>query len=80
MYYTIGQRKGLGIGGVKNSKELPWYVVDKITCALNDQGKAIKNSEVLIAVNEAGVPADFKNLRKVICNRGFTRFFRSINN
>ncbi len=31
MYYTIGQRKGLGIGGVKNSKELPWYVVDKIT-------------------------------------------------
>ncbi|VFP80735.1 tRNA 2-thiouridine(34) synthase MnmA [Candidatus Erwinia haradaeae] len=28
-YYTIGQRKGLGIGGRKNSNELPWYVVDK---------------------------------------------------
>lgn len=30
MYYTIGQRKGLGIGGIKkyNSKKA-WYVVDK---------------------------------------------------
>ena len=29
MYYTIGQRKGLGIGGLKESSENPWYVVDK---------------------------------------------------
>jgi tRNA-specific 2-thiouridylase len=29
MYYTIGQRKGLGIGGMKESSENPWYVVDK---------------------------------------------------
>ncbi|MFI3256119.1 MAG: tRNA 2-thiouridine(34) synthase MnmA [Psittacicella sp.] len=29
MYYTLGQRKGLGIGGVKNLKENPWYVYDK---------------------------------------------------
>lgn len=29
MYYTIGQRKGLGIGGMKDSSENPWYVVDK---------------------------------------------------
>ncbi|HHO59668.1 MAG TPA: tRNA 2-thiouridine(34) synthase MnmA [Thiotrichales bacterium] len=29
MYYTLGQRKGLGIGGVKNSDEEPWYVVEK---------------------------------------------------
>ncbi|MBM7543798.1 tRNA-specific 2-thiouridylase [Weissella beninensis] len=28
MYYTIGQRKGLGIGGQKNSDE-PWFVVGK---------------------------------------------------
>ncbi|VFP86507.1 tRNA 2-thiouridine(34) synthase MnmA [Candidatus Erwinia haradaeae] len=28
-YYTIGQRKGLGIGGRKDSNDLPWYVVDK---------------------------------------------------
>ncbi len=29
MYYTIGQRSGLGIGGTKNGGEEPWYVVDK---------------------------------------------------
>ena len=29
MYHTIGQRQGLGIGGVKGQDELPWYVVDK---------------------------------------------------
>ncbi|MCR3756469.1 MAG: tRNA-specific 2-thiouridylase [Candidatus Westeberhardia cardiocondylae] len=29
MYYTIGQRKGLGIGGIHNNKSAPWYVVDK---------------------------------------------------
>ena len=29
MYYTLGQRKGLGIGGLKESDEEPWYVVEK---------------------------------------------------
>ncbi len=29
MYYTIGQRQGLGIGGVPGFPEEPWYVVDK---------------------------------------------------
>ncbi|MGL4473471.1 MAG: tRNA 2-thiouridine(34) synthase MnmA [Shewanella sp.] len=29
MYHTLGQRKGLGIGGMKNSNDNPWYVVDK---------------------------------------------------
>lgn len=29
MYYTIGQRQGLGIGGVKNSEPLPWFVAAK---------------------------------------------------
>lgn len=29
MFYTIGQRQGLGIGGLKNTAELPWYVVTK---------------------------------------------------
>lgn len=28
-FYTIGQRKGLHIGGVKNSNGDPWFVVDK---------------------------------------------------
>jgi tRNA-uridine 2-sulfurtransferase len=29
MYHTIGQRDGLGIGGVRNAPELPWYVAGK---------------------------------------------------
>jgi len=29
MYHTIGQRQGLGIGGVKGASEAPWYVVEK---------------------------------------------------
>ncbi|MCF6767255.1 tRNA 2-thiouridine(34) synthase MnmA [Thiotrichales bacterium 19S11-10] len=29
MYYTIGQRQGLGIGGVKNRPEAPWFSAEK---------------------------------------------------
>ncbi len=29
MYYTMGQRKGLGIGGGHGDKEAPWFVADK---------------------------------------------------
>ncbi len=29
MYYTLGQRQGLGIGGIEDAGEEPWYVVDK---------------------------------------------------
>jgi tRNA-specific 2-thiouridylase len=29
LYYTIGQREGLGIGGLAKASEQPWYVVKK---------------------------------------------------
>lgn len=29
MYYTLGQREGLGIGGRKKADQAPWYVLDK---------------------------------------------------
>ncbi len=29
MYHTLGQRQGLGIGGLKEAGEAPWYVVEK---------------------------------------------------
>lgn len=29
MFYTLGQRQGLGIGGMNNATDEPWYVVDK---------------------------------------------------
>ena len=40
MFYTIGQRQGIGIGGQKeNSSSDPWYVVDK----------ALKSNELIVA-------------------------------
>jgi len=30
MFYTIGQRQGLGIGGKRGAADAPWYVADKI--------------------------------------------------
>lgn len=29
MYYTLGQRQGLGIGGIKNRPEIPWFAAKK---------------------------------------------------
>ena len=29
VYYTLGQRQGLGIGGVRGADELPWFVAGK---------------------------------------------------
>lgn len=29
MYYTLGQRSGIGIGGRRDADESPWYVADK---------------------------------------------------
>lgn len=31
MFYTLGQRQGLGIGGRQDANEEPWYVVEKDT-------------------------------------------------
>ena len=38
MFYTIGQRKGLGIGGMNNGKDGAWYVADK----------DIRNNELIV--------------------------------
>ncbi len=42
MYYTLGQRQGLGIGGVKDASEEPWYVV----------AKDLNNNRLLVAQGE----------------------------
>ena len=39
MYHTLGQRKGLGIGGLKNTGDEAWYVVDK----------DVENNELIVA-------------------------------
>ncbi len=51
-YYTIGQRQGLGIGGVKNAGETPWYVVEKniknnvLTVVQGDNHPALYNTHL----------------------------------
>ncbi len=39
MYYTIGQRSGLGIGGIEGRPDEPWFVV----------GKALERNQLIIA-------------------------------
>jgi tRNA-specific 2-thiouridylase len=39
MYYTLGQRRGIGIGGRKGTAESPWYVV----------GKDMENNVLIVA-------------------------------
>lgn len=49
MYYTIGQRQGLGIGGLRNYNDKPWFVAAKDL-----------NSNSLIVVQGNHHPALFK--------------------
>ncbi|MBU0744693.1 MAG: tRNA 2-thiouridine(34) synthase MnmA [Gammaproteobacteria bacterium] len=42
MFYTLGQRKGIGVGGQKSSQEAPWYV------AIKD----LKNNALIITQNK----------------------------
>jgi tRNA-specific 2-thiouridylase len=42
MYYTLGQRKGLEIGGKKDRSEEPWYVVGK---NMNDNALIVAQGE-----------------------------------
>lgn len=49
MYYTIGQRQGLGIGGLQNYDDRPWFVAEKDLA-----------SNTLIVVQGTDNPALFK--------------------
>lgn len=50
MYHTLGQRQGLGIGGLKDASDDPWYVAEKDL-----------NRNVLIAVQGGDHPRLFTN-------------------
>jgi tRNA-specific 2-thiouridylase len=55
MYYTLGQRQGLAIGGRQDSGDLPWYVVDKDLAnntLIVDQGESARLfSDTLIGID-----------------------------
>lgn len=68
-FYTLGQRKGLGIGGVKGSNEKPWFVVDKdlqnnILRVAQGHNHPLLLSNSLIAINPHWI-------RKSIPENGF---------
>ncbi|HSP32074.1 MAG TPA: tRNA 2-thiouridine(34) synthase MnmA, partial [Halomonas sp.] len=52
MYYTLGQRQGLGIGGLANYSEEPWYVAAKdldrnVLIAVQGKHHALLGSDIL---------------------------------
>ncbi len=68
-YYTIGQRKGLGIGGNKNFNYSPWYVLKKnIT---NNTITVVQNKKLLfsynIYINNPYISLCTKKIKKIIC-------------
>ncbi|MBL4821603.1 MAG: tRNA 2-thiouridine(34) synthase MnmA, partial [Gammaproteobacteria bacterium] len=67
MYHTLGQRQGLGIGGLKNHLEAAWYVVDKdldrnilVVAQGNDNQRLF--SSVLLASTPTWVNRDHPSL------------------
>lgn len=52
MYYTIGQRKGLGIGGGFSDSEEPWFVAEK----------DVENNILYVAQGEKNARIHFKGL------------------
>ncbi len=68
MYYTLGQRQGLGIGGVQGAPDEPWYVVAKdmdSNTLIVDQGDSeLLQSDELVATDASwinGAPAGLAN-------------------
>lgn len=58
MYYTYGQRQGLGIGGQKNHSDAPWYVVDKdLTNNILIVSQGNENEELFSSKLIASTPA-----------------------
>jgi tRNA-specific 2-thiouridylase len=66
MYYTLGQRQGLGIGGRRDSAGEPWYVVDKDisrNALIVDQGDSpLLLSDELTASAPAWIGGEPENL------------------
>jgi tRNA-specific 2-thiouridylase len=66
MYYTLGQRQGLGIGGRRDAGDAPWYVVDKDVsrnALIVDQGDSpLLLSEELVASTPAWIGHEPDNL------------------
>ncbi len=69
MYYTLGQRQGLGIGGQKNASEQPWFVAGKdmssntLTVVQGHDHPLLLRSE-LLAQDLSWISGDAPNLNR----------------
>ncbi len=71
MNYTIGQRKGLGIGGIKNTNNDPWFVI----------GKDLSTNTLVVSQDENDLLSDMCiiediNLINPILNKNLKAKFR----
>ena len=68
MYYTLGQRQGLGIGGRDDASDAPWYVVDKRmqdNALIVDQGDTtLLLSDGLVAIEPSWINSPPAGLEK----------------
>jgi tRNA-specific 2-thiouridylase len=63
MYYTLGQRQGLGIGGRRSGEGTPWFVVDKRVdrnelVVVQGHDHPLLQSDTLSAANAAWIAGD----------------------
>ena len=74
VFYTLGQRQGLGIGGVKNAPDLPWYVAskdlesNKLICVQGNENPLLFSSELETKntfLIEDSLPKSFDGTAKV---------------
>lgn len=74
MYYTIGQRRGFGLGGLKGYDQNRWYVVDKdlknnVLIVSNGEGEELFSSGLVCdSFNYIG---DFSLPEKFVCTAKF---------
>ncbi len=67
MFYTVGQRQGLKIGGLKNTSESPWYVVGKnlernVLIVAQGQNNPLLYAQSLLATDVHWIDGIPKNL------------------
>ena len=74
VFYTLGQRQGLGIGGVKDAHDLPWYVAskdlgsNKLICVQGNENPLLFSSELETKntfLIEESLPKSFDGTAKV---------------
>ncbi|HFG1970785.1 TPA: tRNA 2-thiouridine(34) synthase MnmA [Vibrio cholerae] len=80
MYHTLGQRKGLHIGGMKESSEQPWYVADKdlkrnVLIAVQGADHPLLKSHGLVAAQLHWV--DRTSITEPVCCSVKTRYRQS---